>query len=209
MAWFNAIISRTAIPLALALQLGSASGSVVMSTTRVIYPGNAQQKNIQLTSQDGSPSVMQVWIDSGKEGSTPQAADAPFVVTPPVFRIEPKGGQAVRIVFTGKDLPQDRESVFYLNTFQIPSMNKTYADQNQMLVMLRNRLKIFYRPSGIEGSAQKAPEKLSFSIASNGGDWRITASNSSGYYISLIEAQDYPQMPARRGISLVNKLRRC
>jgi fimbrial chaperone protein len=190
MTWFNASFFRMAVPLALAVQLGSASASVVMSTTRVIYPGNAQQQNIQLTSQDDSPSVIQAWIDSGNPDSTPQTADAPFVITPPVFRIEPKTGQTVRIVFTGKNLPQDRESVFYLNTLQIPSMNAAYANQNQMLVMLRNRLKVFYRPAGIEGSAQKAPEQLSFRIATNGGStgkWRVTVSNTSGYYISLIE----------------------
>jgi len=187
MTWLNAKLFKVVAPLALAAQLGSASASVVMSATRLIYPADAREQTLQLTSQDDSPSVMQLWVDSGDPESTPQNADAPFIVTPPVFRINPKAGQTVRLVFTGKDLPQDRESVFYLNTLEIPSLNSTYADQNQMLVMLRNRLKIFYRPTGIEGSAQKAPEQLSFHLESEAGKWRLSANNASGYYISLIE----------------------
>jgi fimbrial chaperone protein len=126
------------------------------------------------TSIDESGTDYLYWVDSGDPESTPQNADAPFIVTPPVFRINPKAGQTVRLVFTGKDLPQDRESVFYLNTLEIPSLNSAYAGQNQMLVMLRNRLKVFYRPPGIEGSARKAPKQLSFHLESEGGKWRTT-----------------------------------
>ncbi|TDG21952.1 molecular chaperone [Paraburkholderia silviterrae] len=187
MTWFNAKLFKVMAPLVLALAAQPGSASVIMPATRVIYPADAREQTVQFTSQNDSPSVMQLWIDSGDPGSTPQTADAPFVVTPPVFRIDPKAGQAVRLMFTGKELPQDRESVFYLNTLEIPSLNRAYADQNQMLVMLRNRLKIFYRPAGIAGSAQKAPEQLSFHLESEAGKWRVSANNASGYYISLIE----------------------
>ncbi|HTR09076.1 MAG TPA: molecular chaperone [Paraburkholderia sp.] len=187
MTWFNAKLFKAVASLVLAAQLGNASASVVLSATRVIYAADAPEKTLQFTSQNDSPSVMQLWVDSGDSESTPQNANAPFIVTPPVFRIDAKAGQTVRLVFTGKDLPQDRESVFYLNTLEIPSVNSAYADQNQMLVMLRNRLKIFYRPTGIEGSAPKAPEQLSFHLESEAGKWRLSANNASGYYISLTE----------------------
>ncbi|QBR01227.1 molecular chaperone [Paraburkholderia pallida] len=189
MTWFNAKLFKVMAPLALAAQLGSASASVVMPATRVIYPADAREQTVQFTSQNDSPSVMQIWVDSGDPESTPQTADAPFIVTPPVFRINPKAGQTVRLVFTGKALPQDRESVFYLNTLEIPSINRAYADQNQMLVMLRNRLKVFYRPAGIVGSAQKAHEQLSFQLEREAGTWRVSANNGSGYYISLTDGR--------------------
>jgi fimbrial chaperone protein len=186
-------IRKTAIAallgVAAAVQISTASASVVMPNTRVIYNGGAQEQSIQFTNEDESPSVMQVWSDSGDEQSTPKTADSPFIVTPPVFRIEPKAGQTVRIVFTGKQLPQDRESVFYLNTLQIPSISNAYADQNQMLVVLRNRVKIFYRPAGIEGSPQKAVEKLAFHVESKGGALQLAANNDSNYYISIVNGE--------------------
>ena len=173
------------LSIVLALQAGSAIGSVTMTGTRVIYDGRSPGESLQFTNQGSSPSVMQVWVDSGNEQSTPKTADAPFIVTPPVFRIEPTAGQTIRLLYVGKDLPKDRESVFYLNTLEIPSLNSSYANQNQMLVMLRNRIKILYRPSGIEGSPQKAIEKLSFQLVRQGANVSIIAKNASSYHISL------------------------
>jgi len=184
------ILRRVAVLSALAAAgaflPGVASGSVTLPGTRVIYDASLRERSLQFTNGDNAPSVMQVWVDSGDERSTPKTADAPFVVAPPIFRIEPKAGQTVRLVFTGKDLPQDRESVFYLNTLQIPSISAANADQNQMLVLLRNRLKIFYRPAGIEGRPQNAHEKLALHRQGGGNGTRITASNGSGYYLSLV-----------------------
>jgi fimbrial chaperone protein len=178
---FTALLSAT-----LGVQTSTAFASVVMPNTRVIYNGGAAEQSIQFTNEGSSPSVMQVWTDTGDTRSTPKTADAPFLVSPPFFRIEPKAGQTVRLVFTGKDLPQDRESVFYLNTLEIPSMSNAYADQNQLMVIMRNRVKLFYRPAGIEGSPQKAAEKLTFRLVSEGGALRVAASNGSNYHLSLV-----------------------
>ncbi|RQH04728.1 fimbrial biogenesis chaperone [Paraburkholderia dinghuensis] len=177
---FRAIVGVVSLSLA-----GLASAAVTMIGTRVIYDARSQGQTLSFNNPDGGPSVMQVWVDSGNEQSTPETADGPFVVTPPIFRIEPNAGQTVRLLFTGKELPQDRESVFYLNTLQIPSLNPATTEQNQMLVMVRNRLKIFYRPPGIEGSPARAIERLSFRVNGQGKDRRVDANNASGYYVSV------------------------
>jgi fimbrial chaperone protein len=165
-----------------------AFGSVVMTGTRVIYPANARERGIQLTNEDETPNLVQIWVDDNDPDSTPDNASAPFVATPPVFRMEPKAGQAVRLMFTGQDLPQDRESVFYLNVLQIPSTDARLAEQSQFVVMLRNRLKLFYRPEGIDGGAEGAPKQLRFRVEQDGQYWRVTANNPSGYYVSLTSA---------------------
>lgn len=167
----------------------SASASVVMTGTRVIYPGGASERSIQFTNQDEVPNVVQVWIDSGDTNSTPETANAPFVVTPPVFRMEPKAGQTARLIFTGKDLPQDRESVFFINAVQIPALSSAEADRNKMLLLLRNRVKLFYRPSGISGEPERAAEKLRFGLSREGSEWKITATNDSPFHVSLTDAQ--------------------
>lgn len=163
--------------------------SVVMTGTRVIYPGGAKERSIQFTNQDDAPSVLQIWVDSGNADSTPETADAPFVVTPPVFRIEPKSGQTARLIFTGKDLPQDRESVFFINTVQIPAVNAADAERNKMLLLLRNRIKLFYRPTGIAGDPERIADKLRFSAQRDGAEWKITVSNDSAFHLSLTDAR--------------------
>jgi fimbrial chaperone protein len=172
------------------MSLADAVGAAVtMVGTRVIYDARSRGQTLAFNNPDGGPSVMQIWIDTGNEDSTPETADGPFVVTPPIFRIEPGAGQTVRLLFTGKDLQQDRESVFYLNTLQIPSLNPVNAQQNQMLVMVRNRLKIFYRPAHIDGSPAKAVDRLTFRVSGQGSESRVAADNASGYYISVADGR--------------------
>ncbi|MBF5009672.1 molecular chaperone [Burkholderia pseudomultivorans] len=163
-----------------------AAASVVMTNTRVIFAGDAKEQNLQFTNLDDSPSVMQVWVDAGDAKSTPDTADAPFLVNPPIFRIEPRTGQTARLIFVGSDLPQDRESIFYLNSLQIPSLNAAYADQNRMLVMLRNRIKVFYRPATIEGSSASVPDKLALHLDRHDGKTRVVLDNPTGYFVSVL-----------------------
>jgi len=183
--WLQSSLFKAIVALALASQAGLASAAVTMVGTRVIYDARSQGATLRFDNPDSGPSVMQLWVDTGNEQSTPETADAPFVVTPPIFRIEPGTGQTVRLLFTGKDMPQDRESVFFLNSLQIPSLNPAHSNQNQMLLMVRNRLKIFYRPPGIEGSPQRAIERLSLRVSGQGKDKQIIANNASGYYLSF------------------------
>lgn len=160
--------------------------SVVLNNTRIVYPGQARESSIQLRNEDAIPNVVQVWLDAGDVDSTPERATAPFAAMPSVFRMEPKAGQTVRLVFDGSELPQDRESVYYFNMLQIPSVNGEFAEQNQMMVMLRSRLKLFYRPKGIQGRVEQAPSQLIFSLQRQGRAWRLVADNRSGYHLSLI-----------------------
>jgi fimbrial chaperone protein len=157
------------------------AASVVMTGNRVVYPANAREVSVQLTNKDDFPNVVQAWLDGGDEASTPQTGRAPFLLTPPMFRMAPHSGQTLRLQFTGADLPTDRESVFWLNVLQIPPMAQGGEQANQMVVMLRSRMKVFWRPRGLVGSPD-AMAKTTRAVAS-GNQLRLT--NNSGYFASI------------------------
>ncbi|KAF6661928.1 fimbria/pilus periplasmic chaperone [Pantoea sp. EKM101V] len=162
---------------------GSTLASVVMTGSRVIYPSDAKSVDVQLKNNDDFPYVIQAWFDSGDNNSTPATGKAPFVVTPPTFRIAAKDGQVMRIFFTGGNtLPQDRESVFYFNFLQLPPENLSGDKGNQMVVLLKNRMKLFYRPASLKTNPKKIFDYLTFSNISPSG---IRITNTSPYYISL------------------------
>ena len=142
----------------------SVNASVVMTNTRVIYPSDAKERSVQLTNNDAFPNVVQVWTDINNPESTPEYADGPFLALPAIFRIEPKRGQLIRLIYSGGELPKDRESVFYLNFLQIPPLSKENAGENQMLVMLKNRVKIFYRPVEIESNPDDVAKEIAFDV---------------------------------------------
>lgn len=179
----------------------NASASVVMTGSRVIYPSDAKSVDVQLKNNDEFPYVIQAWFDNGDQDSTPTTGKAPFVATPTTFRIAAKDGQVLRIfAIDKKGLPQDRESVFYFNFLQIPPSNIGGDKGNQMVIMLKNRLKVFYRPENLKANNKKVFDCLSFSNVTKNN---IRISNASPFYISLakvvvkgVAAKDKPQMIA-------------
>lgn len=167
--------------------ISSAVASVVLTNTRVIYPANSAEHTIQFMNTDDFPNIVQLWTDTGDSQSTPESADGPFVILPPIFKVNPQSGQSVRMIYTGEGLPQDKESIFYLNFLVIPPKMEDSQDQNQLLIVLRNRVKIFYRPAGIKGSSEQSVKNMSASLGYNehGEPNKIRLKNDSGFYISL------------------------
>lgn len=94
--------------------------AIVITGTRVVYPESSREVNVRLTNVEQSPVLVQAWIDDGNAGASPDEIKVPFVLMPPVFRVEPKKGQTLRVMYTGDDLPKDRESVYWLNVLEIP-----------------------------------------------------------------------------------------
>ena len=166
----------------------SAMASVVMNGTRVIYPGGIREKALQFVSHDAYPNLVQIWVDKGNAASTPQTADAPFITSPQIFRMNPKAGQVVRLLYTGKDLPQDRESVFYLNFMQMPALKAHDMEANKLMLAVSSRIKIFYRPENIQGNPEDIAKSMTFTLQGSGSKQMLSAENNSGYHAVIREA---------------------
>ena len=162
--------------------------SVVMNGTRVIYPAAAREKALQLTNHDAYPNLVQIWVDKGDPASTPQTADAPFIASPQIFRMNPKAGQMVRLVYTGKDLPQDRESVFFMNFMQMPALKTSDTQANKLMLTVSSRMKVFYRPQSIAGNPQDIAKNMTFTLQGSGSNMSVSAENNSGYHAVVREA---------------------
>lgn len=120
-----------------------ASGAVVITGTRVIYPAAEKEVSVKMNNNGSSPVLVQSWIDNGDRRSTPENAKAPFFITPPVNRVNAGRGQVLRIRYTGETLLQDKESVFYLNVLEVPPKVKNADGQNMLHMAFRSRLKLF------------------------------------------------------------------
>ena len=165
-----------------------ANASVVMGGSRIIYPAGAKEHSVQLTNNDNFANAVQVWLDSGDAQSTPETGKAPFIVTPPFFRIEANAGQTLRLKYTGSGLPTDKESIFYLNFLQVPPVNKAEKN-NKMLVLLRNRIKLFYRPDSIVGRSDQVPSALTFSVRQQGSNVVVTGKNPTGFFATIASGE--------------------
>ena len=166
--------------------------NVVITGTRIIFPSSEREVSIKLNNEGEAPGLVQAWIDSGDMDATPETATAPFVLTPPVFRVDPKKGQTMRLMYTREPLPQDRESVFWLNLLEVPPKPQEADDSNFLQMAFRTRVKIFYRPAALN-SVQKTEDAVngvtwSIKRAADGKAYVLHADNPSPYFITVTEA---------------------
>lgn len=162
-----------------------AYASVVIAGTRVIYNAKEREVTVRLSNAGQLPALTQVWLDKGDAGASPATTAVPFTVTPPVARVDPGKGQTLRIFHTGEAMPQDRESVFWLNVLEVPPTARDQADANQLQLAFRTRIKLFYRPAGLAGSAHEAPAKIRWRLRREGGQAALEAHNPTPFFVSL------------------------
>lgn len=163
-----------------------AHSAIIIGGTRVIYPSEKKDVTVQVKNDGSKPSLMQVWMDDGDANITPDKSNVPFIVSPPVSRVDPKTGQVISITFTGADLPKDRESLYWLNVLDIPAKpaidEKSQTRPNYLQLSVRSRIKVFYRPEGLLSKASDSPKLLKWTVS--GG--QLNVENPSPYHVNLL-----------------------
>ncbi|MFS9772865.1 molecular chaperone [Enterobacter chuandaensis] len=176
----------------------SSSAGLVAAATRIIFQEGETQKSLMLVNANAWPVVVQSWVDHGDVNAAPGSVKTPFVAIPAVFRLSVQGGQGLRLVYNNMPLPADRESVFWLNLYEIPPV--TQQQQQSMVLTMNTQMKIFWRPRGLN-QPETALKQLTFRV--EGDD--IVCHNASPYFVSfaglalevsgnLIRARQQPDM---------------
>lgn len=197
--------SILALALAALVSWPGAKASVVITGTRVVFPSDSRDVSIRLSNNGETPALVQTWVDAGDTSIKPEDLDVPFSVSPSIFRIEPARTQVARLVFLGAKLPQDRESVYWLNVLEIPPKAGASTSDNYLQFAIKSRIKIFYRPGTLRSSPDSAPSMLKWtSVASPSGDATIAVENPSPFYVSFAEVR--PRLADGSELSPVNAM---
>jgi len=167
----------------------SVHAGLVVQGSRIIYDEARGEATISMEYVGNVPILLQAWMDAGEDVISPGAEDVPFILMPAVARLDPGAGQSIRIMRIRDGLPQDRESVFYFNTLEVPPTPTDHiaAGDTFMQFSIRGRFKFFYRPRGLPVSSEKAVEMLRFSFAEpdEEGRVRVRVSNPSPYHMTF------------------------
>ena len=154
----------------------SVSAGVIIGGTRLVYDASKKEASIAIINQDKKPYLIQSWLENELETDSTKI---PFIITPPLFRLNGDQENALRIVFKGMKMPEDRESMYWLNVKSIPSTEKT--DSNELLISIKTQIKMFYRPAELAGNAAEAYKSLTVSQQGN----HIIFTNPTPYYVSF------------------------
>lgn len=166
--------------LMLAAISGVAQAGVSLDRTRLIITGKdiSSSANLTNTSPD-IPFLAQSWVEDSKGNKI----TAPLVVLPPLQRIN--GGQkgVARVTKTDgiNQLPQDRETLFYLNVREIPPKPDK---ANVLQLAMQSRIKLFYRPTPVIPKSKS--EVWQDQVVFKKTGMNMSAENPTPYYITVI-----------------------
>lgn len=128
-----------------------------------------------LSNTSSIPFLTKAWIEDVHGNKTEKL----MVVPPVVLSVPNKFNRFQVTVLEPHELPQDKESVFYLQTHSSPGNG---APDNTLNVSYNTKLKVFYRPKGLSGNMNDAIESLQWSLK----DGVLTAKNASNFNVSVI-----------------------
>jgi len=153
-----------------------ASAGVQVGTTRIIYAEGKKEASVSLDNQDNTPYLIKSWIENDK------TAGSHFLVTPPLFRLEAKQKNVVRIFKTDDVLPADRETLFFFNTTAIPATTEE-LNRNTLQIAVRTKLKLIYRPKALKNDTSvNSAGRLTWTKTNSS----VTVNNPSPYYINFM-----------------------
>lgn len=127
----------------LSVGISEVNAGVIIGGTRVVYDGNKKESSVSVTNPDSSPYLIQSWVES-QNGS---AEKTPFIITPPLYRLD-KGQQNVERIVLAGSVAQDKESLYWLNIKSIPAASRK---NNALQIAVKTRIKLIYRPAALKG----------------------------------------------------------
>ena len=156
------------------------AGGVGLGATRMVYSSATTQSMMQVrNTHPDATFLIQSWMENEKGERTND-----FVITPPLYVMKPASESAVKIMFNGKALPEDRETLYWMTVKAIPQQAKS-GSGNTLQFASANRIKVFYRPAGLSENPGEAWKGLTGAYRAG----KVTLSNPTPYYLTTINVK--------------------
>ena len=170
-----------------------------LSATRIIYSAGAQGARLSVKNPQNFPVLVQSQVLNED-----RKTQAPFVVTPPLFRLDANLRNTLRIIGTGGLQTGRKESLHWLCVTGIPpkdgdvwAHNSAQDAANRALLNVQVSthmcIKLIARPANLSGSMMQAAESVHWTREGNA----LRAKNDSPYYINLYSLSTGAQQVTR------------
>lgn len=160
------------------LLVNAAFAQLSFDRTRVIFDHAAKNSQSILVSNTSpkSPFLAQSWL----ENENGQKISSPITALPVLQRINPREEKQIKLNLSGdvSMLPKDRETLLYLNVRGVPPT----SDGNKLNISIQSRLKVFYRPKGMERHDDKKAFEL-LNVTKKGNS--LILENPTAYHLVI------------------------
>jgi len=161
----------------------AAEGGISLGRSRIVFTSVDKAQMMTMRNQSTRPYLVQSAVVAEPNGR----GSAPFITTPPLFRLEANSQSAIRILRQDNaTLPTDRESIFYFTAIAVPATEKpkdgeASTMEARLSIGIQNTIKLFYRPSGLAMTAEEAEGKLTFQQQQG----IVQVNNPTPYYLTF------------------------
>ena len=132
----------------------SSQAAFVLNSTRYIFDEKRDNISLQITNESSQEYGGQIWIDNQSQDDK----KVYFVPTPTFFKVAEKHKQVLRILKINKTLPENQESLFWINVQEIPKAPKDGV--NALSIALHTQVKMIYRPDKLKEKRQNAEKNI-------------------------------------------------
>lgn len=158
---------------------------LVPSATRVIYQQEDPNQVLLLANSNAYPIIAQIWTDQGERD--PESTHTPFVITPAVFKMQAQEIKSIKIIYNLDQLDADRESVFWLNLYEVPMVERSKLQEDHLNLAMNTQMKIFFRPKSLkEISIDQRSKKLTFQLIAQENKQQLSIENHSAFHITML-----------------------
>lgn len=163
------------------LALNSKAFSVKLGATRVIYHAGTAGATLSVSNPQNYPILVQSSVKAEDKRSP-----APFMVMPPLFRLEANQQSQLRIVRTGGDMPTDRETLQWVCVKAVPPENEPSDTQAKGATLDLNLSinvcdKLIFRPDAVKGTPEGVAGNLRWVETGN----KLKVENPTPFYMNL------------------------
>lgn len=169
---------------ALTLTASMASHAALsVDQSRYVFEGDKDAISIVVENAAQKTYGGQTWIENIRESDTRPS----FVVTPPFFKVAGEGKQVLRVIKALEQMPEDKESIYWVNLQEIPPANK----DGGLSIALRTKVKLLYRPASLMYGRKNAESGLTLKTTAAG----TTLENTTPYIFAIAEVLDAKDKP--------------
>lgn len=170
-------LGLTGILFVSASTFAAGRGGVGLGATRLVYSEGDNQTSLSVRNTNpDNPFLIQAWVMTPDNQKSKD-----FIVTPPLFVLNPAKENVLRIMYVGPALASDRETLFYASVRAVPSTTKNEPGASVLKVATQSVIKLFWRPSHLPFPVSEAPEHLRCSRAAD----NVIISNPTPYFVTL------------------------
>lgn len=159
-----------------------AEAAVSLSGTRLVFDGRFTEVSIEARNRGTREVLLQAWLEALPGAG--ESAVLPFVLTPPLSKLAPNGRQSLRLMYAGRGMPADRESLLHLYVMEIP---RAGSGEGQLSIAIRQRINVLFRPKGLPGDPAATPEALRWVLERGDREGaRLKVENLTAFHAVLV-----------------------